>query len=111
MVSNSGLNMTANEWDIFISTKFIGKFADQASDFQSWLRIGDFCYLDFDILYMDKLFIEWSRSKRRGKHTAIMDRKRREKFGPGRYWAATSSGVFLNKQFVKGWRGINPSNP
>jgi hypothetical protein len=44
-------------------------------------------------------------------HQSILNRKRRERYGPGRYWASSSAGVHLNKQFVKGWRGINPANP
>jgi hypothetical protein len=47
----------------------------------------------------------------KGRNTQIINRKRRQTFGPGKYWAASSAGVALNKKYVKGWRGINPENP
>ncbi len=44
-------------------------------------------------------------------HCRILDQRRRKTFGPGRFHASTSAGVFLNRKFVKGWRGVNPENP
>lgn len=103
--------MTPAEWDVFVNEEFVGDYTNQADDFQIWLRLKDCSHLDFDRNVLDRFFKEWSRSKRRGKHRGIMDRRRRKEFGPGRFYAATSAGVFLNKKFVKGWRGINPENP
>ena len=104
--------MTTAEWDTFRDAKFVGEFAGQASDFYAWLRTRGLCYLDYPVTYVEEnLFVEWSRTWRRGRHTEQLDRSRRRKFGPGKYWAPTAGGVFLNKQFVKGWRGINPARP
>lgn len=103
--------MTPAEWDKFKDEMFIEEFAGQADDFQIWFRLKDCCPLDYSRDSLERYFKEWSRSKRRGKHRDILDRKRRKKFGPGKFHAATSAGVFLNKNFVKGWRGINPKNP
>lgn len=103
--------MTPSEWDDFADAHFTGDYAGQADDFQLWLRLRDCCPLDFSAPTLERLFQDWTKSRRRGKHRQIMNARRRRDFGPGRFWAATSSGVFLNKQFVKGWRGINPAQP
>lgn len=103
--------MTRTEWESFLDEKFVDKYAGQASDFQSWWRLKGLCPLDFDAATVNRKFQDWSRSKRRGKHCGILDRKRRKEFGPGRYHAATCAGLYLNKRFVKGWGGVNPDNP
>lgn len=77
------------------------------ADYFIWLRLRDLGPEDDN----ERLRLAWSKSKRRGNHQQILDRRRRKMFGPGKYYAATSAGVFLNKNFVKGWRGINPKNP
>lgn len=81
--------------------------ADDKQDYYCWLRLQDLGPEDDRPTYR----ITWSRSGRRGRHQEAIDRRRRRLFGPGKYWAPTSAGVFLNKTFVKGWRGINPRNP
>jgi hypothetical protein len=103
--------MTPREWEQFVNEMFVGEFINEASDFSIWLRLKDCSYLDFDRLFLKRLFKDWSRSKRRGKHSDIMNKKRRKQFGPGKFHAASSAGVHLNKMYVKGWRGINPANP
>ncbi len=54
---------------------------------------------------------DWQRSKRKGKFARLVDSRRRKLFSPGKYHAASPTGVYLNKNFVNGWRGINPVNP
>lgn len=103
--------MTRNEWESFIDEKFVDEFKGQASDFQAWLRLKSLCPLDYDLEPLTRMFKEWSRSRRRGKHSDIVNKKRRKEFGPGKFHASSSAGVYLNKMFVKGWRGINPANP
>lgn len=76
-------------------------------DYYAWLRLRHLGWEDDS----PQLRAHYMQSRRRGKHTAILDRKRRQKFGPGRFWAPTSAGVHLNRTFVKGWGGINPANP
>lgn len=103
--------MTREQWDQFVDENFVGPLQGLASDFYAWLRLRDCCPLDYDVPTLTRYCREWSRSGRRGRHDRALDRRRRRQFGPGKYWAPTSAGVYLNKQFVKGWRGINPANP
>lgn len=101
----------ADTWNAFKNAFFINEFEGQASDFQCWLRRYDLSPIDYSYEDLIRLFNDWKKSKRRGKWCDILDRKRRRDFGPGRFWAPASAGVHLNKNFVKGWRGINPVNP
>jgi hypothetical protein len=80
-------------------------------DFYYFLRCKDFSPDDFSDDDLQRLKLDWERSKKKGKFERIYQRKRRQEFGPGKFHAATSTGVFLNKNFVKGWRGINPKLP
>lgn len=80
-------------------------------DFYYFLRCK---FLAADTLSDDDLEIlraTWEKSAKRGKFEAIFRRKARQRFGPGRFHASSSGGVFLNKRFVKGWRGVNPEQP
>ena len=108
----------AAAWDAFQDVFFVGEYEGQASDFYCWLRqrwSANQSPQDYDYKGLERLFADWKKSTVRGTWCAKMDRsrdrKRRKDFGPGKYWAPTSAGVFLNKNFVKGWRGINPANP
>lgn len=81
--------------------------ARDLADYHAWLRLRDLSPED------DKPRLRhlWSQSKRRGKHALLLDRKRRRMFGPGKFYAASPTGWYLNKNFVKGWGGVNPVNP
>ena len=59
----------------------------------------------------ERLRQDYARSRRKGKFEDIVRRKRRQKNSPGRYYASSIAGMYLNKRFVKGWRGVNPENP
>lgn len=73
-------------------------------DYHYWLRLRDQGVGDDRAT----LRLAWSRSKRRGQHQRLVDRRRRRLFSPGRYHASSPSGFYLNKHFVQGWRGVNP---
>ena len=77
------------------------------ADYHAWLRLRDLGTEDDT----PKNRAHYAKSKRKGKHTAILDRRRRKMFGPGRFHASTQAGWYLNKNFVKGWGGVNPANP
>jgi len=80
-------------------------------DFYYFLRCKDLSADELSEVWLKRLEQEWQRSKKKGRYEDIFARKRRQMFGPGRFHAASSAGVYLNKNFVKGWRGINPSQP
>ncbi len=101
--------MTRNEWNLIVDTEFAN--ASEASDFYNYLRRQGCCPLDFSGDTVMRYIQTWKKSKMKGRNTQIINRKRRQTFGPGKYWAASSAGVALNKKYVKGWRGINPENP
>ena len=101
--------MTRNEWDLIVDTKFASR--DDAADFQCWMRRYDLCPLNHSAEQVERYIREWEKSRTRGRNRSIIDKRRRKQHGPGKYWAASSAGVALNKKFVKGWRGINPENP
>ena len=97
-------------WDEFVDAHFINEFENLQSDFYCWLRhygLGTDCEPEL----LEKYFKEWSRSGRRGRWCQTIDRKRRQAFGPGKFYAASPSGVHLNQNFVQGWRGVNPKRP
>lgn len=102
---------TRAEFDQFVETHFVDQFSGLADDFCIWLRLSQVSWDEYSLDSLEWLFRDWSKSKRIGKHRGILDRRRRKTFGPGRYHASSSAGVFLNKNFVKGWRGINPRQP
>lgn len=77
---------------------------DELADYHSFLRYNDW-------EHSETCFRDWQKSKRKGKFCKLIDRRRRRLFGPGKYYAASPTGVYLNKNFVKGWRGANPRNP
>lgn len=105
---------TVNVWDTFKQTHFAGE-NNLADDFYCWLRYDGMSPQDYDAEALERLFNRWNKSAAKGKWCEKTDRKRnrerRQQFGPGKYWAPTSTGVHLNKNFVKGWRGVNPKNP
>lgn len=76
-------------------------------DYYCWLRLRGLGREDDSEL----LRTRYGKSRRKGKHQAILDRRRRRDFGPGKYHAASPSGWHLNKCFVKGWCGVNPGQP
>ena len=84
---------------------------DDQADFYAYLRKGGFGTDDFGYEYLLRIHRRWAISKRRGKNSTIIDIKRRKQFGPGKYHGASAGTVHLNKNHVKGWRGINPCNP
>lgn len=98
-------------WDKFVEESFVGEYNGLSGDYAAWLRLKDLSWCELDRTQLDRYFQQWTKSKRKGKHQRVVDRRRRDAFGPGRFWAPTSAGVFLNKNFVKGWGGINPVNP
>ncbi len=100
--------MTPDERDIF-NQRF--ESVSDASDFWSMVRLRGFGSDECTMAMCERFYQSWNKSKRKGKHGAIVDRKRRKAFGPGRFHAASPSGVFLNRNFVKGWRGVNPRHP
>lgn len=73
-------------------------------DYYAWLRLREIEDSELARKHYAKL------SGKRD-HIKVLDRRRRKTFGPGRFHAATSAGLFLNKKFVKGWGGVNPENP
>lgn len=77
---------------------------EELADYHCFLRYNDW-------EHSPSTLKDWQRSKRKGKFGRLLDRQRRRKFGPGKYYAASPTGVYLNKNFVKGWRGVNPVNP
>lgn len=81
--------------------------AFDAGDYYCWLRLRDLGKEDDT----PALRACYNRSRRKGKHRAILDRRRRQAFGPGKYHAASEAGWYANKRHVKGWRGVNPDNP
>lgn len=102
---------SVEEWDQFVDEKFVGALAGMASDFQCWMRCRDIDCDGYPLPILEQFFQQWMKSKRRGKWCDVFDRKRRKLFSPGRFWADSPSGVYLNKNYVKGWRGVNPVNP
>jgi len=105
-----GRDVAQADYDQFVREKFADDWRGLA-DFYCYLRKDGFGTDDFYRDFLEVLYAQWSRSRRRGKHSRPLDRERRSKFGPGKFWADSSAGVYLNKRFVKGWRGINPENP
>lgn len=105
----------ASDWENFKSTHFLDDLAGFSDDFYCWLRYDGMSPQDFDYTALERLFQKWMKSSVKGKWCektdSKRDRERRKEFGPGKFWAPTSSGLNLNKNFVKGWRGINPKNP
>lgn len=77
------------------------------SDYVYWLRLKGLSIEDDSAT----LRLMYSKSKRIGQHERLYDIRRRKTFGPGKYHASTTIGVYTNKNFVKGWRGVNPVNP
>ena len=99
------------DYERFVNDMFVGNLAGQESDFYYFLRNRGLGKDDFKYEQLGHIFKDWVKSKKRGRFEKIHDVKRRQEFGPGKYWAASPAGVHLNKNFVKGWRGINPVNP
>ena len=77
--------------------------ANDASDYYAWRRLRGLEDEDSPTLRR-----RWASSKKKGRHQQILDTRRRQEFGPGKYHAATQAGWFLNKRFVRGWRGVTP---
>ena len=81
-------------------------------DYWCWLRLQDLDGWEDDTPARRQAYL---RSRRRGKCCAVWDRKRdrirRRECGPGKFHASSPTGWYLNKNFVKGWRGVNPANP
>ena len=81
------------------------------SDFQFFLRYQGFGTDSFDLAGLESMRKDWLKSRRRGKFARLVRQRARRELGPGRFWAWLPAGVYLNREFVKGWRGVNPRNP
>jgi hypothetical protein len=113
--------MSRNSYDTwpvlrdFVLTKFTEEQLKEESDFVAYLRWSDYEPDNVTVRRIELAYDRWLVSKSKGNWEAKFrrkrDRERRASFGPGRFHAASSSGVFLNKNFVKGWGGINPVRP
>jgi len=90
---------------------FVGPLNGLSSDFYAWIRLKSLGVDDLSEGLFLKLLQGYSKSKRQGKNLETLNRRRREEFGPGKYWAPTPAGQYLNRNFVKGWGGVNPKNP
>ena len=58
----------------------------------------------------DTIRIKYKRSKHKYKYQQIVNAKRWKAFSPGRFWATSPTGVYLNRSFVRGsgaWRTFN----
>lgn len=64
-------------------------------DYSAWLRLKD-----TENSFFMKQWYDTLSGKR--DHRTILNRKRRQQFGPGRFWAPTSAGVLLNQTHRNG---------
>ena len=65
------------------------------ADYYAFLRYED---LEDSVTAQAK----YARSKRKGKFQRLVDARRRREFSPGRYYATSPTGFYLNRNFVKG---------
>lgn len=99
----------------FASTRFTDNQAEEEQDFVAYLRWSDYELDAVTTRMLESAYRRWLTTASKGnweeKCRKKLNRERRLKFGPGRFWASSPSGIFLNKNFVKGWGGVNPARP
>lgn len=76
------------------------------ADYVAFLRLKGLSAED-DSEQLQKTYLQ---SKKIGKFCRLLDIKRRQEFGPGKFHGSQPATVYLNRRFVKGWRGVNAAN-
>ena len=76
-------------------------------DYYCFLRCKEFNTEDDSPRLRD----QWERSRKKGNWEAAWDRKRRSDRSPGRFWANTAGGWYLNSRYSRGSSAYRIKNP